>query len=326
MLRLKCLLLRCQKVSIVIQKDCFWGFCEWLCADSGGFYYLCTVKKVKTDKNFFSQHADRILEEGIVVINDITMKPVINRPYVSKDYVFGICHSGNIDLEYNTVPDHYSQHDICIVYPGHTLWPMYVSEDFLASIVVVSAAEYEELSTHVSFRNRFLYEQSPFFHLTKSQYADLMSVIGAMHTVSESDVPTRKRLMESLLSVLLEVTDYFRHQNEISEDLAPQRISARFYKAIAEHVRKSHSVGYYADLFFLSSKYFSDVIKKETGHSAKYWIGAYLIKESKLLLRTRRDLNIQQISDMLGYDDQTSFSRHFKKETGMSPTKYKKHE
>lgn len=284
------------------------------------------MKKVKTEKRCILQYVDRIREDGIVVIDGITMMPVMNEPYVSQDYVYGICHSGEIYAEYNTENVHYRQHEVSIVYPGHTLWVKQVSENYLSTIVVVSAAKYKELSSHVSFRSRFLYEQSPSYLLSDSQYDDLMKIIGTMRTVSNSGIASRQQLMENLFDVLLEMTDHFRRQNESQEELAPQRISARFHQAIAEHYGKSHSVGYYADLFFLSPKYFSNVIKKETGHSAKHWIGTYLIREAKLLLRSRRDLNMQQISDMLGYDDQTSFSRHFKKETGMSPTKYKEHQ
>ena len=282
------------------------------------------MKKVKIDKKSVVQYADRIAECGIVVIDGITTVPVMNQPFISQNYVFGICHSGEVEAEYDTQDVHYSQHEVSIVYPRHPLWIKQVSEDYLSTLVIVSAAEYKELSSHVSFRSRFLYEQSPSFLLTDSQYADLMNIIGTMRIVDNSEIASRQQLMESLLDVLLEMTDHFRRQNESQVELAPQRLSAKFNQAIAEHYCKSHSVGYYADLFFLSPKYFSDVIKKETGHSAKHWIGAYLIREAKLLLRSRRDLNIQQISDMLGYDDQTSFSRHFKKETGMSPSKYKK--
>lgn len=288
--------------------------------------YLCIVKKVKIDKKSILQFEKQIEKEGIVVIDDITQVPVLNEPYSTQNYVYGICHAGEIAAEYNTHHIHYCQQEVSIVYPGRALWVKQVSEDFISTLVVVSATEFTELSSHITFRSRFLYEEHPTFHLTDSQYANLMNIIGTMRIVGSSEAPSRKQLMESLLYVLLEMTDHYRHENEAQEELAPQRLSAKFYQAIADHHDKSHAVGYYADMFFLSPKYFSDVIKKETGHSAKHWICTYLIREAKLLLRTRRDLNIQQISDMLGYDDQTSFSRHFKKETGMSPTKYKKSE
>lgn len=292
----------------------------------GVFLYLCIVKKVRIDKKSILQFEKQIEKEGIVVIDGITQVPVLGEPYSTQNYVYGICHAGKIAAEYNAHHIHYGQQEVSIVYPGRPLWVKQVSEDFISTLVVVSATEFKELSSHITFRSRFLYEERPTFHLTDSQYANLMNIIGTIRIVGSSEASSRKQLMESLLYVLLEMTDHYRHENETQEELAPQRLSAKFYQAIADHHGKSHSVGYYADLFFLSPKYFSDVIKKETGLSAKHWICTYLIREAKLLLRTRRDLNIQQISDMLGYDDQTSFSRHFKKETGMSPTKYKKSE
>ena len=284
------------------------------------------MKNAKPTKKNIDHYSDRIKEEGLVVIDDITELPIYGRPFVSQDYVFGINHCGIVEAEYNTVPVKYCQHDLSIIYPNHTIWAKRSSEDYRTTLLVISAEAYKELSTHVTFRNRFQYEQNPSFHLTDSQYTLLMSIISAMRNVGNSDVPFRKALMISMLDVLLEMTDHFRHQNELQDELAPQRISSRFYHALAEHHHKSHSVGYYADMFFLTPKYFSDVIKQETGHSAKYWIGTYLVKEAKLLLRGRRDLNMQQISDMLGYDDQTSFSRHFKKMTGIAPSTFRKRE
>ena len=150
-----------------------------------------------------------------------------------------------------------------------------------------------------------------------------MSIINAMRTVGNSTVPSRKLLMVSLLDVLFEMTDHFRHFSVVEEDIDSQRISARFYETVIEHHRDHHEVSFYAEQLCLSPKYFSEVIKRETGHSAKYWIAAYLIITARMLLRGRSDLNIQQISDMLGYEDQTSFCRHFKKAVGMSPSKFR---
>jgi AraC-like DNA-binding protein len=42
-----------------------------------------------------------------------------------------------------------------------------------------------------------------------------------------------------------------------------------------------------------------------------------------MLLHVRHDLPIQAIADMLGFEEQTAFSRYFKRETGLSPTEYR---
>lgn len=269
------------------------------------------------------QYKDQIAEKGIMVVDNITEMPRYGQPYVSMNFVLGISHSGSVDGVYDMRPVHYRPKEISLIYPRHVVWAKKASGDYLTTLVVVSEKTYRELSSHIAFRNRFSYEQSPSFLLTDSQYDDMMSIIGAMRSVDGSDIPSRLQLMISLLDVLLAMTDHFRHQNERIEDHAPQRLSARFYQAITEHHRENHSVCFYAEKFFLSTKHFSDVIKKETGHSAKYWIGQFLVSEAKMLLQSRHDLNIQQISDLLGYEDQTSFSRHFKNATGVSPLSFR---
>ena len=45
-----------------------------------------------------------------------------------------------------------------------------------------------------------------------------------------------------------------------------------------------------------------------------------------MLLHVRRDLSVQIIADMLGFEEQSTFSRYFRRETGMSPTEFRNSE
>ena len=100
-------------------------------------------------------------------------------------------------------------------------------------------------------------------------------------------------------------------------------LSSRFYEAIARHYQESHSVDFYAKLFNLSPKYFSSIIKSEIGIGASECIDQYLTLQAKSLLTDRQHFTIQQISYMLGFNEQTSFSRFFKLRTGMPPSEYR---
>ena len=42
-----------------------------------------------------------------------------------------------------------------------------------------------------------------------------------------------------------------------------------------------------------------------------------------MLLHMRHDLTVQAISDMLGFDEQATFSRYFRRETGLSPSEFR---
>jgi len=77
-----------------------------------------------------------------------------------------------------------------------------------------------------------------------------------------------------------------------------------------------------AGAVYLSPAYFSRVFKQETGHNFSSYLNKVRIDESKLLLKNAK-VNISDISGMVGYEDQSYYSKVFKKVTGMSPLKYR---
>lgn len=82
------------------------------------------------------------------------------------------------------------------------------------------------------------------------------------------------------------------------------------------------SVQYFADKVHLSSNYLSDVLKKETGRSAKDHINDFLIKKAKSML-VNSDDSVSEIAYALGFNYPHYFSRLFKTKTGVSPNKFR---
>ena len=115
------------------------------------------------------------------------------------------------------------------------------------------------------------------------------------------------------------------YRNELDENLhaTSHQLSPQFNDAVIEHYRHSREVSFYARMFHLSPKYFSTLIKQETGISAGEWIDHYVVLQAKALLTRQRDLSIQQVAYQLGFNEQASFSRFFKKNTGLSPTEFR---
>jgi AraC-like DNA-binding protein len=82
------------------------------------------------------------------------------------------------------------------------------------------------------------------------------------------------------------------------------------------------TVSFMAEQLHLSPRYLTDLLKEETGKTALELIHLFLIGEAKNLL-TEGELNISEISHLLGFENTTYFSRLFKKEVGTAPNKFK---
>lgn len=82
------------------------------------------------------------------------------------------------------------------------------------------------------------------------------------------------------------------------------------------------SVAQMAEKLHISPRYLTDLLKEETGKTALELIHLFLIAEAKNLL-SEGELNISEISYLLGFENTTYFSRLFKKEVGVTPNQFR---
>lgn len=72
----------------------------------------------------------------------------------------------------------------------------------------------------------------------------------------------------------------------------------------------------------LSPSHISGLFRKETGQTVSAYIGFVRIEKSKQLLETTQ-LSIAEIASRCGFEEQSYFSRVFRKKTGLSPKAYR---
>ncbi|MCR4964755.1 MAG: helix-turn-helix domain-containing protein [Bacteroidales bacterium] len=266
-----------------------------------------------------------ISDSRIVILDDVREMPVYGMPYISKDCIICFNHSGNATVEYDDQKDVLEPHDVAIVYPHHILLPIVSSSDYNATLVIVPNKMLESFSSwHSVQATRFIHELNPHFHLTDEQYKDMMDIIQAMRCLTKFNSAKSGEMMISMLDIMLTVLSTF-YEADMGKLIAKNvSISSRLYEVIYQNCHQHHDVKFYADLFNLSPKYFSSVVKQETGHTAGHWISLYLVDEAKFLLRSQSSMTIQEISFMLGFEDQASFCRYFKNKTGESPSAFRR--
>ena len=111
---------------------------------------------------------------------------------------------------------------------------------------------------------------------------------------------------------------------EIKKKKLPHKedIFKQFLKLVETHHYKERDISFYAEKLCLTPKYLSSIIRDVSGELAGNWIDNYVIIEAKALLISS-NLTIQEICYKLNFSTPSSFTRFFKRITGMSPRKFR---
>lgn len=101
-----------------------------------------------------------------------------------------------------------------------------------------------------------------------------------------------------------------------------QNIILQTTNYIKEHLTKRISLDQAAAQVYLSKSYFCRIIKNELGSTFTEYVNQLRIDRSKTLLY-KSELSIAEISALVGFEDQSYFTRIFRRLTGISPQKYR---
>jgi two-component system response regulator YesN len=83
------------------------------------------------------------------------------------------------------------------------------------------------------------------------------------------------------------------------------------------------NLGDLASVFSYSYAYLSRIFTRENGISMTRYVLEKRMELAEHLIREHKNLSIQQVAEMTGYDDGRYFSGLFKNYTGMTPSEYK---
>jgi len=277
-------------------------------------------------KHPYVRQLNAISEKDVVVIDNIPSPPLVGKAYITDNCLIIVCHQGMI---INTDNDEYSlrKHDISILLPDQFAMPHRVTDDFIATNVAVSRQFYEQLRYRFPYtRCAALFRRRPPCHLTEKQFSSVLHLVNYIRDVSKSDVVHRREILMQLLCILINQLGEYHIKNYEDESPNKESLFGRFYENIIQYYRESRELTFYAKLQNLSTKHFATLIKAETGIHATKWITNFTVTQAKMLLDTRNDMTIQQISFYLGFNEQGSFTRFFKTNTGLTPSEYREKE
>jgi len=162
----------------------------------------------------------------------------------------------------------------------------------------------------------------PQWHLTDRQMEIVLKYFELLRILIEANKSAEVlHLVRSFLYCLAEDYELLNPQQSASMSRAEQ-ICGQFLSLVELHCREQHTVEWYAGQMFLSPKYLSNVVKQTLNMSPNVCIDQAILRQAKSLLSST-SLSIQQISDTLGFLNQSHFGSFFKRQTALSPSAFK---
>ena len=269
---------------------------------------------------------DQIKKNGLMVFDNINRVPIYEKAYASQFFVLWLNHRGCLKNLFDKQQKEFHRHDFVMMSPGHVMEIQEYSDDYLVSLLVILPSFLQNMRYLYPFYFEHVeHRYNSIFHLSEEQCESVQGLFLMLQAISQLNHPERDELLVKQMEIGTHLIEIYLQENGLSApELTPaQQLVNRFKNAFVNHFQESREVQYYANLLCLSPKYFGSIIKKQTGISANEWISGYVIVQAKSLLRHSKNLNIQQISQQLGFSDPAAFTRFFKTNAGMSPKEYR---
>jgi len=157
------------------------------------------------------------------------------------------------------------------------------------------------------------FEPSKFLHTFPT-----MEILEAEYNKEKSDYFILRSLLESVIHYMAKI----KVQRTSAMGMNCQRLAdAKEY--IEKHYKEERSVEFYARKMKLSAKRLNEISRELSGQTITQ------ILHNRLLLEAKREIvsgtkTIQNISDELGFENPSYFTRFFKKNEGIPPTEFSK--
>ncbi|WP_339723697.1 AraC family transcriptional regulator [Maribacter stanieri] len=178
--------------------------------------------------------------------------------------------------------------------------------------------------------NFFTYSSNEALHLSAKERKVILSLLEKIQFELEQPIDKHsKKLIVTNIELFLDYCLRFYDRQFITREVVNKGALEKFDTLLRDYFLSDKpktnglpSVGYFAGQLHLSSNYFGDLVKKETGKSAQEYIQIKLIDVAKEKVFDPNK-SVSEIAYELGFKYPQHFSRLFKQKVGHSPKEFR---
>jgi AraC-like DNA-binding protein len=249
-------------------------------------------------------------------------------PYRPNFYILGLCVEGWVEFEVDYKLLTFRPNCFFAAGPQMTIQKRKQSRDcklrylfFTKDFLLNNIINFYELESFLFFAAN----TKPYIQLEKEDSKPLLQLYDILKNKRDK-VSSQHQLeiIRSLFYTFLYEAAAIYQKNKVAQPKFTRdaELNLKFQQLLVQNDNKKHNLKFYADSLFITPKYLIHAIKKSSGKTPGKLIDEAIIAEAKLLLRDREQ-TISTISERLQFSDQASFSKFFKKNTGIAPISYR---
>ena len=185
------------------------------------------------------------------------------------------------------------------------------------------------LGTQMSRYEFFGYSSTEALHLSAQEVEVFRGVLTMIEQELHRAIDKHTReLIVSNIELLLNYCLRFYDRQFITREEINHTVVRKFIKLLDDYISTKAlrdglpTVAYFADKCCLSNGYFGNLVRVETGRTAKDIISDHVLAYAKQLLNDEA-LTITMISNRLGFEYPQHFVRFFKSHTGKTPSAFR---
>ena len=185
------------------------------------------------------------------------------------------------------------------------------------------------LSRQISRYEFFGYSSTEALHLSAQEVEVFRGVLAMIEQELHRAIDKHTReLIVSNIELLLNYCLRFYDRQFITREEINHSVVKKFIELLDDYISTKAlrdglpTVAYFADKCCLSNGYFGNLVRVETGRTAKDIISDHLLAHARQLLNDEA-LTVTIISNRLGFEYPQHFVRFFKSHTGKTPSAYR---
>ena len=230
---------------------------------------------------------------------------------------------GEIDMTLDLEEQHWEKGDIVLLAPDTIQEVRRRSDDF--DMIGISFAPLESDGRDRSSSGAFP-DDNVLLHTNALEWREVLQMVNMLWALANHE-PFRKKTVLSLVQTIVSnIHDMAAlHETSGAKTAKPssgEMLFRRFKKLVSEHCDHERNVPFYASQLYITPQHLSAVINRQSGKSVMYWINRATVLRAKVLLKSD-DIKTSEIADRLNFPYHSTFTKFFKRETGMSPQEYR---